>query len=64
MDVIHTRNALSRVSLHVYVCGVYSLLSSSLLRYRHDVMEALHSLEKCVRELKEGLRQSAPTDVQ
>ena len=43
------------------MCGAYSLLSFSLVRYRHDVMEALHSLEKCVRELKDGFQQSAHT---
>ena len=53
------------------MCGAYCLLSFSLVRYRHDVMEALnqqqsvlHSLEKCVRELKDGFQQSAHTDVQ
>ena len=43
------------------MCGAYSLLSFSLVRYRHDVMEALHSLEKCIRD---SFQQSAHTDVQ
>ena len=41
--------------------NVWCIQSFSLVRYRHDVMEALHSLEKCVRELKDGFQQSAHT---